>query len=110
MFFGPSDSGAVKSVHESLSKLKVPHEVLKAEDVNKRFDALNLPINYVCVLEEGAGILRASVAVHALQVNFACTVVLQKLNYNVRDKYITQNRPERLGTLIHTLTLTLTHD
>ena len=74
MIFGPSDSGAVKSVHETLSKQKVPHEVLKAEDANKRFCALNLPTDYVCVVEEGAGILRASVAVHALQVNFVCTV------------------------------------
>ena len=70
MFFGPSDSGAVKSIRDTLSKQKVPHEVLYANDANKRFSALNLPANYVCMLEDGAGILRASVAVQALQVNF----------------------------------------
>ena len=75
MFFGPSDSGAVKSVRDTLSKQKIPHEVLKAEDANKRFCALNLPANYVCMLEEGAGILRASVAVQALQVTIVCTVL-----------------------------------
>ena len=62
IFFGPSDSGAVKSVRDTLSKQKIPHEVLKAEDANRRITLLNLPANYVCVLEEEAGILRASVA------------------------------------------------
>ena len=68
MFFGPSLSGGVKSVIDTLSKQKVPHEVLAAEDANKRIAALELPANYLCVLEEEAGILRASVAVQALQV------------------------------------------
>ena len=69
MFFGPSHSGAVQSVIDTLTKQKVSHEVLVAEDANKRITALNLPANYVCVLEDEAGILRASVAVQALQVN-----------------------------------------
>ena len=68
LHFGPSDSELIQSVIESLSKLKVAHEVLNAEDANKRITLLNLPANYVCVLEEEAGILRASVALQALQV------------------------------------------
>ena len=68
MHFGPSDSESVQSVMETLSKQKVPHEVLNAEDANKRITLLNLPANYVCILEKEAGILRASVAVQALQV------------------------------------------
>ena len=66
LHFGPSISGVVKTTIDTLSK--IPHEVLDAEDANRRFSALNLPANYVCAVEEGAGILRASVAVQALQV------------------------------------------
>ena len=79
MFFGPSDSGAVKSVRDTLSKQKVPHEVLDADDANRRFSALNLPANYVCVVEEGAGILRASLAVQSFQVNL-CALWYQTMS------------------------------
>ena len=68
LHFGPSQSNVLKPVIDTLSKQKVPHEVLDAEDANRRFSALNLPANYVCVVEEGAGTLRASVAVQTLQV------------------------------------------
>ena len=68
LHFGPSQSEILKPVIDTLSKQKVPHEVLDAEDANRRFSALNLPANYVCVVEEGAGTLRASVAVQTLQV------------------------------------------
>ena len=68
MHFGPSNSDDVQSVIDTLSKQKVPHEVLDAEDANRRITVLNLPANYVCILEEEAGILQASVAVQALQV------------------------------------------
>ena len=76
LHFGPSDSGVLKPVLETLSKQHVPHEVLKPEDANKRFGALNLPANYVCVLEEQAGTLRASVAVQTLQVCAQCVVLV----------------------------------
>ena len=68
LHFGPSISGVVKTTIDTLSKQKIPHGVLDAEDANRRFSALNLPSNYVCAVEEEAGILRASVAVQALQV------------------------------------------
>lgn len=68
LHFGPSESGVLKPVIDTLSKQKVPHEVLDGEDVNKCFSALNLPAKYICVLEEEAGTLRASVAVQTLQV------------------------------------------
>ena len=70
LHFGPSDSGVLKATIDTLLNQSVPHETLAAEDANVRFSTLNLPANYVCVLEEEAGILRASMAVQALQVNF----------------------------------------
>ena len=68
LHFGPSDSGVLKLVIDTLAKQKVPHEVLDAEDVNRHFGTLNVAANNVCVMEEDAGTLRASVAVQTLQV------------------------------------------
>lgn len=52
-----------------LQKNSYPHQILSAEDVNKKYsEQLQLPNDYRCVIEESGGILQADTAVAALQV------------------------------------------
>jgi len=43
--------------------------VLSAEDANSQYKFLNLPNNFVCVVDKSAGVLAADKAVETLQVN-----------------------------------------
>lgn len=67
--FGPRDCEEVKSVAESLSKNKVPHDVFSGHDANIRYPhQLRLPDDYYCVYEDGGGILNSQNALMAFQV------------------------------------------
>lgn len=77
--FGPKGNSGVESVVTSLSTHGVAHEVLSGSEVNSKYpQQLKLPEDFTCVFEEGGGILRASKAVFAFQVNalYDCQFVL----------------------------------
>ena len=68
--FGPKGNSGVDSIVTSLSTHGVGHEVFSGSEANSRYpQQLKLPDDYSCVFEGGGGILRASKAVFALQVN-----------------------------------------
>ena len=66
-FFGHPDS-AIKSIICHFQQLDLPHEVLSATEANSRYKFLNLPNDFVCVVDKSAGILAADKAVEVLQV------------------------------------------
>ena len=68
MYFGPNTSSNLWSNSDALKKQGIPHEVLDAEEANRRIPLLNLPPNYKCILERDAGVLKASNALMAFQV------------------------------------------
>ena len=68
MYFGPKTSESLWSIAESLEEQGLPHEVMDAEEGNKRVPILNLPLDYKCIMEENAGILKAPNALKAFQV------------------------------------------
>ena len=69
-FFGHPDS-AIKSIICHFQQLDLPHEVLSAKEANSRYKFLNLPNNFICVVDKSAGILAADRAVKTLQVSVA---------------------------------------
>ena len=72
MTFGPGKSSSpwcIQVIVDTLTAQGLPHEVLDAEQTTRRFPVLKqLPSDYKCVVEEHAGILRASKALEAFQV------------------------------------------
>lgn len=70
LVFGPKGNSGVESVVTSLGTHGVAHEVLSGSEANSKYpQQLKLPEDFTCVFEEGGGILRASKAVFAFQVN-----------------------------------------
>ena len=60
----------VNSYIRSLKANGTPHKTMTGGEANERYSAqLKLPEDYVCVMDEEGGILRANAAVSALQVN-----------------------------------------
>ena len=54
---------------DSLSQNNIPHRIFTGKEANEIYpDQLCLPEDYVCVMEDDGGILRANAAVAALQV------------------------------------------
>ena len=54
---------------DSLSQNNIPHRIFTGKEANEIYsDQLCLPEDYVCVIEDDGGILRANAAVAALQV------------------------------------------
>jgi sarcosine oxidase/L-pipecolate oxidase len=70
LYFGPETSRTLWSVADSLKKQGVPHEVIDAEEANKRVPLLNLPPSYKCVMEKDAGVLKPPDALKAFQEQF----------------------------------------
>ena len=66
-FFGHPDS-AIKPIICHFQQLDLPHEVLSATEANSRYKFLNLPNDFVCVVDKNAGVLAADKAVEVLQV------------------------------------------
>ena len=60
----------IQQYAKSIEDNSVPHQVMPASKVNKKYsDLLQLPEDYLCLTEEDGGILRASKAVATLQVS-----------------------------------------
>ena len=59
----------IKSYIRSLEENNTPHNVLTGKEANDRYpNQLTLPEDYICVTEDDGGILKANIAVSALQV------------------------------------------
>jgi monomeric sarcosine oxidase len=71
LVFGPRHNSAVVSTAESLASGQVAHERFSGREANRRYPAqLKLPHDYMCVFEEGGGILHSQRAVLAFQEQF----------------------------------------
>ncbi|GLJ47557.1 hypothetical protein SUGI_1004330 [Cryptomeria japonica] len=64
---GPVENKRLQSVIGVCKKLGIPHEVLNAEKACSRFEVINLPQNWIAVVTNRGGILRASKAVAMFQ-------------------------------------------
>ena len=68
--FGEERAGFVQQYAKLMEDNSVPYQVMPARDANKKYsDQLQLPEDYLCLIEEDGGILRASKAVATLQVS-----------------------------------------
>lgn len=65
--FGSVQNKSLQSVIAVCRKLGIPHEVLNAEQASLRFKVLNLPKDWIAVVTNRGGILRASKAVAMFQ-------------------------------------------
>ena len=54
---------------QALSTCGIPYSLLDAPEANEKIPQLNIPMEYVCVIEEDGGILRAERALEAFQVH-----------------------------------------
>ncbi|GLJ56010.1 hypothetical protein SUGI_1202520 [Cryptomeria japonica] len=64
---GSVQNRSLQSVIAVCKKLGIPHEVLDAEQASLRFNVLNLPKDWIAVVTNRGGILRASKAVAMFQ-------------------------------------------
>uniref|UniRef100_A0A0D6QWI5 sarcosine oxidasee (formaldehyde-forming) n=1 Tax=Araucaria cunninghamii TaxID=56994 RepID=A0A0D6QWI5_ARACU len=64
---GSVDNKSLQSVIGVCRKLGVPHEVLTPEQTSSRFEAINIPKDWIAVVTNRGGILRASKAVAMFQ-------------------------------------------
>lgn len=68
---GTPDSGLVTGVHRSVAMHDLPHDVLDAAAIHRRFPALNPPPDHVGIWEPRAGVLFAEPALSALMATAA---------------------------------------
>jgi sarcosine oxidase/L-pipecolate oxidase len=70
MVFGENGDPYVQQTIKSMKIASIPHDVLSGAEINRRFPKqMKIPDDYVCVIEEDAGILYAQKALRAMQVN-----------------------------------------
>jgi len=70
--FGSKTNGHLKEVISGFRKLGFKHQVLSAAEANSRFGFIKLPSQFICAIEEDAGVLLASKALDAFQVSLCC--------------------------------------
>lgn len=63
---GPADGAAVSGFLQSAAAYRIPHELLTATEVNRRWPTLAVPDTFVAGLETEAGILRPERAVEVM--------------------------------------------
>ena len=70
MVFGGNGDPYVQQTIKSMKIANIPHDVLSGAEINRRFPKqMKIPDDYMCVIEEDAGILYAQKALRAMQVN-----------------------------------------
>ena len=70
IIFAEEKTGLVQRYAKSMEDNSVLHQVMPAREANEKYsDQLQLPEDYLCLIGEDGGILRASKAVATLQVS-----------------------------------------
>src|ERR1700674_300289 len=62
---GPPDGELVRGTLRSAERHRLPHEVVAADELQRRLPALRLPDHYIGVLQPDGGYLEADPAIHA---------------------------------------------
>jgi sarcosine oxidase len=65
LFAGPADGEVVAGSRQAAERHAIPHELLDAREVARRFPALRIPHTAVALYEPGAGFVRAEPTVRA---------------------------------------------
>ena len=74
LHFAHATSKDLKEIIGGFQQYNINYEELSSTEANERFVFFNLPPDYKCVIEEDAGILAASRAVDAIQVDNVCSI------------------------------------
>jgi sarcosine oxidase len=82
---GPADAELPAASLRSSIQHQIPHEVLSAAEVSRRFPAFNLPADWDCVFQPDAGVLKPEKAIRLYLKAAADLGATARMNTRVRE-------------------------